>query len=289
MKSFNGIFTALLTPFDKNDRINKKALRQLIELNVEKGVSGFYVGGSTGEGLLLSTEERMEIMEIVKETAPEKTLIAHVGSLSENQAISLAAYANKLGYDAVSSLTPFYYKFTFEEIRDYYYRLADAASLPMLVYYIPALSGVNLGVSEMSEFLSDERVLGIKFTSNDFFSLERCKTAFPDKILFNGYDEMFLSGKIMGADGAIGSTYNFMADKFVKIDRLFSEGRIDEAKEIQSEANRIITILCKYGVMHSEKEILNQLGLDFGHCRRPFKEISDEGKRAIERDVIPYL
>ena len=289
MKNFKGIFTALLTPFDKNDKVNVAELEKLVKFNVDMGVTGFYVGGSTGEGLLLSTEERMEIMEVVKSAAPDKTLIAHVGSLSENQATALAAHAGKLGYDAVSSLTPFYYKFTFDEIRDYYYRLADAASLPMLVYYIPALSGVNLGVSEMSQFLGDERVLGIKFTSNDFFSLERCKTAFPDKILYNGYDEMFLSGKIMGADGAIGSTYNFMADKFVKINKLFEEGKLEEAKAIQSEANRIITILCKYGVMHSEKEILNQLGFDFGTCRKPFKEISDEGKKAIKKDIIPYL
>ena len=289
MKDFKGIFTALLTPFDKNDKINRQALRKLVKFNVDMGVSGFYVGGSTGEGLLLSTEERMEIMEVVKDTAPDKTLIAHVGSLSENQANELARHASKLGYDAVSSLTPFYYKFTFEEIRDYYYRLADAASLPMLVYYIPALSGVNLGAREMSEFLFDERVLGIKFTSNDFFTLERSKTAFPNKILYNGYDEMFLSGKIMGADGAIGSTYNFMADKFVRINRLFEEGKLDEAKEIQSEANRIITILCKYGVMHSEKEILNQLGFNFGTCRKPFKEISDEGREAIRKEIIPYL
>ena len=289
MKDFKGIYTALLTPFTKEDKINAKALEKLVKYNVDMGVAGFYVGGSTGEGLMLSTEERMEIMEIVKSTAPDKTLIAHIGSLSENQATALATHAKKLGYDAISSVTPFYYKFTFPEIRDYYYRLADAASLPMLVYYLPALSGVNLGVSEMSEFLGDERVLGIKFTSNDFFSLERCKTAFPDKILYNGYDEMFLSGKIMGADGAIGSTYNFMADKFVKIDNLFAEGKLEEAKALQSEANRIIAILCKYGVMHSEKEILNQLGFDFGTCRRPFKEISDEGKEAIKKEIIPFI
>ncbi len=289
MKDFKGIFTALLTPFDKNDKINAKTLEKLVKYNVDMGVAGFYVGGSTGEGLMLSTEERIEILEIVKATAPDKTLIAHVGSLSENQATALARRARDLGYDSISSVTPFYYKFTFSEIKDYYYRLADAASLPMLVYYLPALSGVNLGVSEMSEFLGDERVLGIKFTSNDFFSLERCKTAFPDKIIYNGYDEMFLSGKIMGADGAIGSTYNFMADKFVKIDRLFAEGKIDEAKNLQSEVNRIITILCKYGVMHSEKEILNQLGFDFGCCRRPFKEISDEGRETIKKEIIPFI
>ncbi|MBQ8260330.1 MAG: N-acetylneuraminate lyase, partial [Clostridia bacterium] len=244
---FKGIFTALLTPIDDNNKINVKALEALVKHNVNMGADGFYVCGSTAEAFLLTTEERKQVMEIVKATAPEKTLIAHIGSISEDEAHTLADCANSLGYDAISSVAPFYYKFGFNEIKDYYFRLAESSSIPMLVYHFPAFSGVNMGVPEIGKFLSDDKFIGMKFTSNDFFMLERCKAAYPDKVIYNGYDEMFLCGLSMGADGGVGSTYNFMADKFVKIRALFAENRIAEAQAIQTEVNRIIAVLCKVG------------------------------------------
>ena len=286
---FKGIFTALLTPFDANDRINEKELERLVKFNLEMGVKGFYVGGSTAEAFLLTADERAQIMDVVKSTAPDATLIAHIGSLNETDAKRLGKHANALGYDAVSSVAPFYYKFTFEEIKNYYFRLADASNLPMLVYHFPAFSGVNMGAGEMKQFLDDDRFIGIKYTSNDFFTMEQCKSNFPDKVLYNGYDEMFLAGLSMGADGGIGSTYNFMANKFVQIQKLFSENRIEEAREIQKVANHIITVLCQIGVMQAEKEVLNQLDFNFGVCRHPFGEPTAAQKSLIAKEIIPYV
>ncbi len=288
-KEKRGIFPALLTPFDKSNKINAKVLEELVKFNVEKGVSGFYVGGSTAEAFLLSTEERMEILDIVKNAAPEKFLIAHVGSISEDQAIALGKHAKKAGYDMVSAVAPFYYKFSFKEIKKYYFDIAEESELPMLVYHFPAFSGVNMGIAEISQFLEDDKFTGIKFTSNDFFTLEQCKSRFPDKIVYNGFDEMFLSGISMGADGGIGSTYNFMAEKYTKMQALYSENRLNEALEIQKEANRILSILYKVGIMAGEKEILNQLGFDFGECRRPFLSLADEDKALISKEIIPLL
>ena len=289
LNKFGGIYTALLTPFDKNDKLDKKALERLVEFNVKNGVSGFYVTGSTGEAFLLSTDERKEVMEIVKNAAPDKTLIAHIGSLNINEAVELGKYANKLGYDAVSSVAPYYYKFSFNEIKNYYCRLADESALPMLVYHIPAFSGVAMGTGELAQFLTDDRFLGVKYTSNDFFTMEQIKSAFPDKIVYNGYDEMCLCGLTMGADGASGSTYNFMADKFVAIREKFLAGDLAGAQEIQKEANRIITILCKVGVMPAEKEVLTQLGIDFGDCREPFGKLSAEDKALIAKEITPFV
>ena len=289
MEKFKGIFTALLTPFDSNNKVNEKELEKLVNFNIEKGVTGFYVGGSTAEAFLLSTDERKQIMDVVKSTAPNHTLIAHIGSINELEATKLGKHAKKLSYDLVSSVAPFYYKFTFNEIKNYYFRLAEASQLPMLVYHFPAFSGVNMGIGEMSEFLSDDRFIGIKYTSNDFFTMEQCKANFPNKIVYNGFDEMFLAGLSMGADGGVGSTYNFMADKFVRINELFQNKCIDEAQKIQKEANRIITILCKIGVMQAEKEVLNQLGFDFGSCRPPFGTPTDEEKELIKSEILPLL
>ena len=289
MEKFKGIFTALLTPFDKENKVNEKELEKLVKFNIAKGVKGFYVGGSTAEAFLLSTDERKQIMDVVKSVAPNHTLIAHIGSVNELEATELGKHASKLSYDMVSSVAPFYYKFTFNEIKNYYCRLADASALPMLVYHFPAFSGVNMGMNEMSEFLSDDRFAGIKYTSNDFFTMEQCKTRFADKLVYNGFDEMFLAGLSMGADGGIGSTYNFMADNFVKIQGLFKENKMEEAKAVQQVANKIITILCKIGVMQAEKEVLNQLGFDFGICRKPFSEPTEEQKKIIAKEIVQYL
>ncbi len=284
-----GIYTALLTPFDKNGKINEKELIRLVKHNINLGVDGFYVCGSTAEALMLSVAERKQIMKIVKDSAGDKKLIAHVGSISEKEAHELAKYAAELNYDLISSVAPFYYKFSFSEIRDYYVRLAESSKMKMLVYHIPAFSGVGMGIKEISTFLDDDRFAGIKYTSNDFFTMERCKALYPDKLIYNGYDEMLLSGLSMGADGGIGSTYNFMADKFVLIRKLFLEGKADEARKVQNEANRIISILCEIGVMQAEKEIMNQLGLDFGGCLPPFSNVTQEQKQLINKEIIPFI
>lgn len=284
-----GIFTALLTPFDGNNKINEDALKQLVRHNIKLGADGFYVGGSTAEAFLLTTQERKQVMQIVKEAASDKKLIAHIGSVSEDEALELSLYAKELGYDAISSVAPFYYKFSFEEIKNYYFRLAEKSGMPMVVYHFPAFSGVAMGVKEISTFLDRDEFIGIKFTSNDFFTLEQVRAKYPGKLIYNGYDEMFLAGVTMGADGGVGSTYNFMADKFVKIHELFKSNRIAEAQALQKEANRIITVLCQIGVMQAEKEVLNQLGIPFGVCRKPFAEPTREQKELIAKEIIPYI
>lgn len=289
-EKFKGIFPALLTPFDENDKVNTKVLEEITEYNIKKGVNGFYVGGSTAEAFLLTEEERIEVMETVSRVANGKvTLIAHIGCISTAQAIRLAKKAKELGYDAISSVSPFYYKFSFAEIKKYYFDIVDAVDLPMLIYNFPAFSGVNLTVDNISEFLTDDRFLGVKHTSNDYFALEQFKVAFPDKIVYNGFDEMFMAGLAMGADGAIGSTFNVMAEKFIRIQNLFAENKVKEAREVQKEANVIIRALCKVGVMQGEKALMDALGFNMGPARAPFGPLTEEQKRELFDTVLPLL
>ncbi|MBR3392999.1 MAG: N-acetylneuraminate lyase [Firmicutes bacterium] len=288
-EKFEGIYPALLTPFTKEGRINRTSLERLVQHEMDLGADGFYVCGSTGEAFLMSKEERREVMEIVRNAAPGKKLIAQIGSLNVRDAEYLARSAADLGYDAISSVAPFYYKFTFDEIRDYYFHLAQTAAIPVLVYYIPGSSGVTMGAGQLGEFLQDEHFVGIKFTSNDFFLMEQLKKAFPDKVVLNGFDEMFLSGLAMGADGGIGSTYNFMADRFVQMRQLMKEGRVSDARGIQNRVNEIIAILLKIGVIAGCKEILNQQGFDLGECLPPFAPLSDEQKKIVRDQILPKL
>ena len=287
---FKGIFPALLTPFDSDGTINIDALKALVKWNMEKGVDGFYVGGSTAEAFLLSDTERELVYRTVAEAVDGRiTLIAHIGSISTEQAIHFGKTAKELGYDAISAIAPFYYKFSFKQIKKHYYDIVDAVDMPMIIYNFPNFSGVNLSVEEVAEFFCDDRFIGIKHTSNDFFALEQFKSNFPDKLVFNGFDEMFLSGLSMGADGGIGSTYNFMADKYITINKLFSDGKMEEALILQRECNRIIKALCKVGVMEGEKEVLCQLGFDFGNARAPFSELTVEQKNFIKENITDRL
>lgn len=283
MKQLKGIIPALLTPFTRQNKINEQALAQLVKMNLEKGVSGFYVGGSTSEAFLMSLEERKYILDIVMQESKGKcAIIYHIGSISTDQAIELGMHAERAGVDAVSAVAPFYYNFSNEEIKEYYFEIASGVRLPMIIYNFPAFSGVNFKREDFLAFFQDERFIGVKHTSTDFFALERLKQMKQDLLVYNGFDEMFLAGLIMGADGGIGSTYNFMAEKFIQIKRHFDSGSIAEAQQLQSEVNDIIAAIIKIGVIPAEKEILNLMGLDFGTCRRPFKRISDEEREGLK-------
>jgi N-acetylneuraminate lyase len=289
MNKFKGIFPALFTPFTENSEVNHSELRRLMEYNIEKGVDGFYVDGSSAEAFMLSMEERKAIIKTCAEYKDQCTLIAQVGCIATDHAVELGLFAKECGYSAISSVAPFYFKFTFDEIKSYYYDLADRVGLPILIYNIPAFSGVTFSVENLSEFLSDDRFIGVKHTSNDYFALRRFKTAFPDKILYNGYDETFLAGLSMGADGAIGSTYNFMADKFIKIYNLFNENNVQEAMKIQKEADMIIAELLKVGVMQGTKAALDGIGFNMGNPRKPFKPLDEKTKKEFLDKILPLL
>ena len=289
-EKFKGIFPALLTPFDGQDRVDTEVLGRLVDYNLQKGVDGFYVAGSTAEVFLLDAKERLAVMEAVSSRAGGKcTLIAHIGCISTKQAIEYAREAKEMGYDAISSVAPFYYKFSFEEIRRYYFDIVDAVDLPMLIYNFPAFSGVNLTTDNIREFLADDRFLGVKHTSSDFYALEQFKAGFPDKVVYNGYDEMFLAGLSMGADGGIGSTFNFMAEKYMEIRRLFQENDMSAAQALQREVNTILRALVEVGVMQGEKAIMEGLGFPLGQARSPFAPLSGAQKEKLLRLALPAL
>lgn len=280
-EKFHGIVPALLTPFSADGSVNYKALKQLVRYNLDKGVSGFYVCGSTSEAFLLTSDERKNILEtVLEENNGQGFIIAHVGQIGEAHAIDLAKHAKAAGADAVSSVPPFYYGFSFNEIKKYYFDIADVG-LPVFIYNFVAAGGAKLSTDNFREFLADKRFIGVKHTSSDFYMLERLKAFRPDAVIFNGFDEMCLSGLVMGADGAIGSTYNFMAEKFIAIEKAFRAGDIAAAQAEQKKANNIIEALIKVGVMPGEKVLCKHLGLDLGVCRKPFSELTPEQEETL--------
>ncbi|XES83859.1 N-acetylneuraminate lyase [Franconibacter pulveris] len=273
-----GVMTALLTPFDINQRLDGDSLRRLVRFNLSQGVDGLYVGGSTGEAFMQTAAEREEVLEIVADEAKGKaTLIAHVGTVSTTESQQLARSASRYGYDAVSAVTPFYYPFSFEEHCDHYRAIIDSAEgLPMVVYNIPALSGVKLSLEQINTLVMLPGVRALKQTSGDLYQMEQIRRAQPELVLYNGYDEIFASGILAGADGGIGSTYNVMGWRYQRIVRAIEAGEIAEAQRLQSDCNKVIDLLIKTGVFRGLKTLLHYMDVvSVPLCRRPFAPVDE--------------
>ncbi|EPY4483871.1 N-acetylneuraminate lyase [Klebsiella quasipneumoniae] len=277
--NLRGVMAALLTPFDGQQKLDKESLRRLVRFNLRQGVDGLYVGGSTGEAFVQSGTERQEVLEIVAEEAKGKmTLIAHVGCVSTLESQQLARAAVGYGYDAVSAVTPFYYPFSFEEHCAHYQAIIESADgLPMVVYNIPALSGVKLTLDQINTLMTLPGVGALKQTSGDLFQMEQIRRAHPDLVLYNGYDEIFASGLLAGADGGIGSTYNIMGWRYQGMVAALKVGDVAKAQQLQCECNKVIDLLIKTGVFRGLKTVLHYMDVvSVPLCRKPFAPVDEK-------------
>lgn len=289
-QEYHGIYAALVVPYTTDGKVNHAELARLVNHLIDNGIDGFYVNGSTGEAFLLSEDERNSILEtVVEANSGRKKVICHVGSISTDQAIRFSQHAENVGADAVSAISPFYYKFGKQEIIQYYHDIMNNTSLPMFIYNFPNFSGFSLSEDVLDELTAHKNLAGVKFTSSDFFLLERIKTNHPELVVWNGFDEMLCAGLIMGADGAIGSTYNCMAPIVHKIYDNFINGNIEEAQEYQKITNTVIKAICNNGVFASVKTILEFDGFAFNGCRKPFSPITDAGKKELKGIYEEYI
>ena len=286
-----GIFSALLVSYNEDGSINEKGVREIIRHNIDNmKVDGLYVGGSTGENFMLSTEEKKQIFEIAKDEAKnEIKLIAQVGSINVYESVELAKFATELGYDAISAVTPFYYKFSFNEIKDYYNTIIDSVDNRLIIYSIPFLTGVDMSVEQFGELFENEKIIGVKFTAADFYLLERLRKAYPNHLIYAGFDEMMLPATVLGVDGAIGSTFNVNGIRARQIFDLAREGKIEEARQIQHVTNDLISAILSNGLYATLKELLKLSGVDAGYCRKPMALTTDaqveEAKNIFDKYV----
>lgn len=178
----------------------------------------------------------------------------------------------------MSAVTPYYYKFDFEEIKQYYETIIHSVDNRMIIYSIPALTGISMTLEQFEELLRHEKIIGVKFTSTDFFLLERLRRSFPAKLIYAGFDEMLLSAVVLNVDGAIGSTYNINGRIAKKIFALVHEGNIQEARLLQHKVNDFIQSLLENGLYQTIKEILKTQGVEAGYCMPPLKRLSGSVK-----------
>lgn len=282
---FKGVFTALTTPMDEEGKLDLVSLERLAEHQIEQGVTGFYVGGSTAEGFILTSEERMQILEtVVRKASSRVTVIAHVGCISTNESIMLARHAESAGADAISAVVPFYYSVGEKEIEEHYCSIMSAVDLPFIMYYYPSATGVQLPFDFYERMAAHPKCIGVKFTSQQLFEMQqirvRCGKYF---LIFNGYDEVYSGGAMLGADAAIGSTFNIMPALFSDIYRSIEAEDWNAVREKQNEANQVIAHMLNFDVIPYEKYILYLQGvIRTPKVRQPLKQYTEEERQAIE-------
>ncbi|NLD87279.1 MAG: dihydrodipicolinate synthase family protein [Clostridiales bacterium] len=272
-----GIIPALISPINQDGSIRYDSLRKLLCWELSHGVSGFYVCGSTGEGIIMTAESRKDMLETVMDEVGGKcTVTAHIGAANFNETIELAKHAESVGATAISSVPPIYFKYTEDEIYSYYKAISDACSLPLLMYGI-ALSGNNLTVYMVKKLMEIENVIGLKWTYPDYFSLQQIKTINNGDInVVNGPDETLCCGLMMGADAGIGSTYNLMPGLYVKLYNAMRASDIELARKLQYAINAVTAVLVKNSTLAAIKLQLTAMGFDVGECLNPRAPIAPE-------------
>lgn len=282
---YKGVFTALNAIYDEQDSINATAIKALVQKYKEIGVNGVYACGSTGEGFLLSTEERKQVAEAVVEAANgEMAVIVHVGAASTKEACELARHAEKIGADAVSAVPSVYYHLSEASIEKHWNTIMEASALPFFIYNIPQLTGYDLSYTLFEKMANQKKVIGIKNSSESTCQIERFrKIAGSDFIIFNGPDEQFLAGRLMGATAGIGGTYGSMPELYLELERCIENGDIQAAQKMQVKINDCIFDLLSFASLYGASKAVISLryGIDAGIPRLPMLPVSKDDPKLL--------
>ena len=282
-KGMAGAHAAMFTPFDGKNRVNEEAIDQIIEYGLQGGLKGFYLTGSTGEGMLLTMEERKTVYRRAVQAAKGRCkLIAQVGCVRTDDAVELAKYAADVGCDWISSVAPVYFGQNFPSAIRHYKAISEATDLPFLIYAFGSAI-----VPERDVRLFELRnVKGIKYTGADFFACQRLKRMLDkETIWFNGRDELLVAALSMGNvfSGGIGLDYNIIPRHFSRICELCAANDFASAAILQDEVNRLVELVVP-GLMDNWTEFkvfMKAVGIDCGPCRAPYAPISSEREREL--------
>ena len=297
IKKYQGIIPALYACYDETGAVSIERTKALTQWFIDQGVNGLYVGGSSGECIYQTKEERKAVLEAVMEVAKGKiTIIAHIACNNTAESQELAAHAESLGVDAIASIPPIYFKLPPYAIAKYWNDMSAAApNTEFIIYNIPQLAGVALTTSLLNEMMKNPMVVGVKNSSPATQDIQMWRDeaikAGKEFVVFNGPDEQLISGLVMGAVGGIGGTYGVMPKLYIKLYNLVKEGDLATALEIQNECCRIIYKLCSgYGNMYGMiKEVMRLNGdPDCGSVRAPLAELI-ESDYAIAKEASEMI
>lgn len=281
MEQFSGVWPALVTPGNPDNSINLHALYALIDTLIDKQVHGFYVGGTTGEGVFMPFTERQKLVEMtMRHINGRVPVIVHVGAVATGDAETLARHAQDHGAVAISSIIPPLYE-SGESIRRYYTALGAAApDVPLLAYLLnPRLDGVAL----MRSLLDIPTLGGAKYTGPNMYEMRNIiELGGGQWTLFSGMDEQAIFGLMMGATGNIGSTINAFPGVFLAMFRAVQEGRSADALDLQLRLNRVIAVMIEAGFSGALRMVLSDMiQMDTGNPRLPSLPLGPEGQQAL--------
>lgn len=292
IEKITGLIAAPFTPMKEDGTVHPEIIPAYAAKLKSDGVKGVFICGTTGEGMLMTNEERKIVAGgWVKEQTHDFRIIIHVGTTSSRQSRELAAHAQGAGAYAIGCMGPVVLKPTgIDQLVNFCAEVASGApDLPFYYYHIPAVSGVDLPMSifieKASQFVNN--FTGIKFTDNNFIEFQKCLHMDNGKWdILHGYDEVLLAGLAFGASGAVGSTYNFMAPLYQDIIDAFHDGDLESARKKQMISVNIITILIKYGgAIVSGKALMKYYGIDCGNFRPPVALFDDSLYDEMIRDL----
>ncbi|MEM1441338.1 MAG: dihydrodipicolinate synthase family protein [Verrucomicrobiota bacterium] len=284
-----GLVAATFTPFDDEGAIRFEIIPEYVEFLVRNGVEGIYICGSTGEGPSLTIGERKSVAEaFVTAARGRMRTIVHVGHTSLAEVCELAHHAETSGADAISSVSPYYFKPESTEALVHFFQVAAEAAptLPFYYYHIPALTGVSVSPVHFLEkgAKAIPTLRGIKFTDTDLSLMNACQEVGRGQfdVLF-GRDEMLLSGLCAGAKGAVGSTYNLAPQLYRKVIEFCQEGDLESARKWQLQSVAMIQAIVGVGGEAAIKYPMRLHGLDCGPRRLPMRQLSPEEKAELDR------
>ena len=288
LKKYEGVIPAFYACYDDQGEISPQRVRALVEYFLVKGVQGLYVNGSSGECIYQSVADRKLILEEVMAAAKGKlTIIAHVACNNTKDSMELARHAESLGVDAIATIPPIYFRLPEYSIAQYWNAISAAAPhTDFVIYNIPQLAGVALTSSLYKEMLKNERVIGVKNSSRPVQDIQIfAALGGEDHLVFNGPDEQFLGGRLMGARAGIGGTYGAMPELFLKLNQLIADKELERAKELQFTINTIIgKLTAAHGNMYSViKEVLKiNENLNVGSVRAPLTPVTGTDRPIVE-------
>ncbi|MBS4803521.1 MAG: dihydrodipicolinate synthase family protein [Clostridium sp.] len=292
LNKYKGVIPAFYACYDEKGEISPDRVRALTQFHIEKGVKGVYVNGSSGECIYQSVEDRKVVLENIMAIGKGKLIvIAHVACNNTRDSIELAKHAESLGVDAIAAIPPIYFKLPDYAIAAYWNSISNAApNTDFIIYNIPQLAGVALTQRLYAEMRKNPRVIGVKNSSMPVQDIQLFRADGGDEhIVFNGPDEQFVSGRVIGAEGGIGGTYGVMPELFLKLNDLIIENRIEEARRLQFDINEIIYKMCSchgnmYGVI---KEILRiNENLDIGGVREPLVALVEDDIPVVQEAAL---
>jgi N-acetylneuraminate lyase len=290
---FTGLIAAPFAPMDEMGALAPGRIDLYYSLLEKNGVQGAFINGSTGEGVSLTTKERMIITEHWTDIAREKgtvKVINLVGGTSAEECIEQARHSASVGTDAIAVIAPFYFKpSSVLQLVRFVARVAESVpDMPVYFYHIPVLTGCNFPMIEFLRVADGmiPNLVGIKFTQEDFMDLLSCLNFMGGKYeMLAGRDECLLSALVLGVRGAVGSTYNYAAPLYNSLISAYVRGDLGEARRLQMDSIRIVSLLGKYGGMSTGKAFMRYIGLDCGEFRLPFNNMSHEEYGKFTREV----